>query len=294
MPTQELVGTNARTGRHWSRTRLHRCWLLHRLHGLRLRTSLWTTSTSVTVTASPASSPLPSSSSSPLHCSHFCLRRTRFLVAHIWRALLFAFSPTLSGCDSSEGARLFCFSRYCQRSFLNRRDRGVRQHDHDGAGFVQPQQIRTLWRHHSGSVPASSIVSERALVPECVSSLVGRLRPAALVRKELYDVLLEGMLEFDLEEQISGQNWHRRSLPPCVRHRHCTLEFGRSKSVLHIRWTVIQQRGSHWVRAKNKEVAFGNQWNRFSREIIARAGSAPTFLCCILDPHVPWVVSTVL
>ena len=77
-------------------------------------------------------------------------------------------------------------------------------------------------------------------------------------------MLLEGMVESDLEEWDSGQNLHHRSLPPCIRHSHCTLEFGRSEGVLHIRWTVIQQRGSHWVRGKNKEVAFGNQWNRFS------------------------------
>ena len=187
-----------------------------------------------------------------------------------------------------------------------RRDRGVRQHDHDGAGFVQPQLMPTLWRP-SGSVPAWSIVSERALALEHVSLLMGRLRGpieggglsacrALRLRSERSSAacLLEGMVESDLEEWDSGQNLHHRSLPPCIRHSHCTLEFGRSKSVLHIRWTVIPQRGCHWVRAKNKEVAFGNQWNRFSREIIARAGSAPTFLCCILDPHVPWVVSTVL
>ena len=212
----------------------------------------------------------------PLHCSHFCFRRTRFLVAHIGRALLLAFSPTVSSCDSSEGARLFCFSQYCQRSFLNRRDRGVRQHAHNGAGFVQPQQMPTLWRP-SGSVPAWSIVSERALVLEHVSLLMGRLRgpieggglsacralrlrsersSAACCWKEWWNpILRNGTLVRICIIEVSR---------PCIRHSHCTLEFGRSKSVLHIRWTVIQQRGSHWVRGKNKEVAFGNQWNRFS------------------------------
>ena len=105
MPTQELVGTNARTGRHWLRTRLHRCWLLRRLHGLHLRTSLSTTCTisdghgvSRILSLPPLfllllSSPLFSlllSSDSFSCCAH--------LGVPSWLPS----SPTLSSCDSSE------------------------------------------------------------------------------------------------------------------------------------------------------------------------------------------------
>ena len=250
----------------------------------------------MTVTASPASSLLPSSS--PLHCSHFCFRRTRFLVAHIGRALLLAFSPTVSSCDSSEGARLFCFSQYCQRSFLNRRDRGVRQHAHNGAGFVQPQQMPTLWRP-SGSVPAWSIVSERALVLEHVSLLMGRLRgpieggglsacralrlrsersSAACCWKEWWNpILRNGTLVRICIIEVSRPAFDTHTVPSSLGDQrvYCTF-VGR----------LFSSEGVIGSVARTRRSPSGTSGiDSHPREIIARAGSAPTFLCCILDPQ---------